>query len=305
METLHEEMRRLVREQPELSCAQLMVQLRQLGWQIESPTGQAQELLASTPAWVSLLSIPKTAAAQPASEPMPAQLLDSGCYGLVDDAITAADSAVLRQFCDQHFHQPGLPPVALLQLEEPLRTHALDLAVAMGGQALRQFVSEGHPLSDQPFVLLMNRCLLRRTYPPQSWSEALRNNNNQHWHQDSNPMFGVRPMLTLWVPLQQGAGSCCPGLETSSVPADFFSIRSGDSTPDHDAVCVEHGVDEATVTLLTVPLGQAAGFNGLTYHRTALREGMDSHRDALLLRVCPQTEARWFPGDRSDDVLLP
>ena len=151
----------------------------------------------------------------------------------------------------------------------------------------------------------MNRCLLRRTYPPQSWSEALRNNNNQHWHQDSNGLFGVRPMLTLWVPLQEGAGSCCPGLETSSVPAGFFSAKCGDSTPDHAAVCAEHGVAEATLTLLTVPLGHAAAFNGLTYHRTALREGMASHRDALLLRVCPQAEARWFPGDRSDDVLLP
>jgi hypothetical protein len=64
-------------------------------------------------------------------------------------------------------------------------------------------------------------------------------------------------------------------------------------------------VAEATLTLLTVPLGRAAGFNGLTYHRTALREAMDSHRDALLLRVCPQAEAGWFPGERSDDVVLP
>lgn len=303
MTTLQEEMRRLVREQPELSCAGLMQQLQDLGWQLERPV-TAPELLESTPAWVALLSVAQASKRPQAAEPMP-QLLPSGSWEQIPDVLMPQVCNALVAFCDEHFTKPGLPPVQLVHLEEPLRQEAIQAAEAAAQLALRQLVPAGHPLTNEPFVLLMNRCLLRRTYPPQSWNEALRNNNNQHWHQDSNGAFGGRPMLTLWIPLQEGSGSTCPGLECSSVTASFFSLSCGDSTPDHQRVCTEHGVESAEIAQIKIPKGHGVAFNGLTYHRTGLGPSMRSHRDALLLRLCPAKDAAWFPGERSEDRPLP
>jgi hypothetical protein len=301
--TLQQEMRRLVQEQPQLSCAGLLQQLQDLGWRLELPV-TTPELLESTPAWVALLSIAQGGKRQQDTA-MPPQLLPSGHWGHVPDLLAAPLCTALEAFCDQHFVRPGLPPVELMHLKDPLRQQTLQAVEAAARQTIRQFAPPGHPLANEPFVLLMNRCLLRRTYPPQRWSEALRNNNNQHWHQDSNRLFGGRAMLTLWIPLQDGAGSQCPGLETSSVPASFFSATCGDSTPEHGQVCTEHGALSAQVTLLEIARGHGAAFNGLTYHRTGLRHGMGSHRDALLLRLCTARDAARFPGDRSNDRPIP
>ncbi len=301
--TLQEEMRRLVREQPQLSCAGLMQQLQDLGWRLERPLTDPG-LLEATPAWVALLSLAQKRA-RDHDGILPPQLLDSGTWGHLPALVPDQLCEALVACCDHHFVRPGLPPVELMQLEEPLRRGALELAEAASAQALRTFAPSGHPLANEPFVLLMNRCLLRRTYPPQNWSEALRNNNNQHWHQDSSIQFGGRAMLTLWIPLQEGAGSLCPGLETSSVAATYFSPACGDSTPEHTDVCSEHGVATAEVNRLEVPRGHGAAFNGLTYHRTALSEGMGGYRDALLLRLCASKDASCFPGDRSADRSIP
>ena len=111
-------------------------------------------------------------------------------------------------------------------------------------------------------------------------------------------------MVTLWIPLQDGAGRSCPGLETSSVPAQFFSTVCGDSTPEHQQVCQEHGVEAAEITMIGVERGDGAAFNGMTYHRTGLHPGMQSHRDALLLRLCSARDAASFPGDRSNDLPI-
>lgn len=299
---LQDEMRRLVQEQPELSCAGLMQKLRGRGWQIEQPM-VAPEILETTPAWVALLSM-RTTASPPQNTPQSPQLLESGQWAPIANVLTAAAIDALVAFCNSHFSQPGLPPVQLHELAEPLRQQAIEAAQTAATETIHQLMNAAHPLSSEPWVLLMNRCLLRRTYPPQQWSEALRNNNNQHWHQDSNIVFGGRAMLTVWIPLQDGAGRSCPGLEASSVPARFFSTVCGDSTPEHEQVCLEHGEAPAEITMLEVARGDGAVFNGLTYHRTGLREGMHSHRDALLLRLCLARDAGVFPGDRSKDLLI-
>lgn len=300
---LQEEIRRLVREQPQLTCAGLMQQLQDLGWQLEQPI-TTPDLLESTPAWMALLSMAQSAKRPPETSPH-AQLLPSGAWEHLPELVSNPVCDALVDFCNQHFKRPGLAPVPLTRLGDKQGHDAIKAAESAAKQAIRQCAPEGHPLANESFVLLMNRCLLRRTYPPQSWSEALRNNNNQHWHQDSNALFGSRPMLTIWIPLQDGAGVVCPGLETSSVAARFFSVTCGDSTPEHQRVCAEHGTEAAEISLLKIPRGHGAAFNGLTYHRTGLRNGMISHRDALLLRLCPARDAAWFPGERNDDQTIP
>lgn len=306
MSRLHDDMRRLVQEQPALTYSDLLVQLGELGWQLEHPMMVDPSLLSSLPAWTALLSLPRAnQAARPSGRPLPTQLIEPGDHSILQHVLPLDICEEMRLFCDNHFYRPGLPPVGVDQLDEPTRSNVLRASLNVARQVLDLILKEGHPLAGESFVLLMNRCLLRRTYPPHSWDETLCNANNQHWHQDSNERFSSRPMLTLWLPLQINAGRSCPGLEVSSLPATFFSTRCGDSTSDHDIVCQEHGFDHATTLLLDVPLGSVGIFNGLTYHRTAISDQMNGYRDALLLRVCLERDAQWFPGDRSADVLIP
>lgn len=301
--TLQQEMRRLVQEQPELTCACLIQQLGELGWQLEKPPMDT-DLLESTPAWVALLSFRSTTSG---SRDMPAdpQLVESGTWAHTPGLLSSDMSDALSEFCDHHFCQPGVAPVPLTSLQEPLRQQAINAALEAASKTLTRLTTPTSPWVGEPFVLLMNRCLLRRTYPPKSWRESFRNNNNQHWHQDSNPLFGGRAMVTVWIPLQDGAGRNCPGLETSSVAAQFFSTTCGDSTPDHQNVCHEHGVETGDILMLDIKRGDGAVFNGMTYHRTGLRRGMQSHRDALLLRLCSARDAAYFPGARVEDLPIP
>lgn len=305
MTRLHDDMRRLVQEQPDLTYGKLLSQLRDLGWQLELGSFSDPALLDSLPAWTALLSLPRSnRSSPPPDNTVPTQLIDSGEVRVFTDLLPSENFIDVRAFCNNHFSRPGLPPIGLSHLQEPLRTRLLEVSLAVVREVLDRIFAPGHPLAGQTFVLLMNRCLLRRTYPPHSWDESLCNANNQHWHQDSNEIFASRPMLTFWLPLQSGAGRTCPGLEVSSLPATFFSSLCGDSTLDHSEVCREHGCDHATISLLDVTLGSVAAFNGLTYHRTAIRQEMSTHRDALLLRVCLEPDAKFFPGDRNADVVL-
>lgn len=304
MTSMHDDLRRLVREQPKLSLAGLLVQLQDLGWQLELPSMESG-VLEQTPAWVALLGLLQGRPCSSDNQALPPQLLESGLCVHLPQLVPECFCDSLVAFCDQHFDQAGIPPVGLMNLDDPLRDQALLFAEHAASHVLKSILSPDHPLANESFVLLMNRCLLRRTYPPTIWNEALRNSNNQHWHQDSNALFGARAMLTIWIPLQQGSGCDCPGLETISLEAKYFSVNCGDSTPELDVISKEHGSGSIDINRVSIQKGDGALFNGLTYHRTGLKTDMQRHRDALLLRLCTTRDAVYFPGDRSGDRLIP
>ena len=303
MTTLNQEIIRLIKDNPTLLCSELKVKLKKLGWQIEESSTEFSKLSDNLPAWTILLNR-NTSPGTSLEENEEKQFVPTGEFRHVKEVLSLKSIHFLRSVCDNYFTSSGMPPLHLLTLEDDIRVQVKDIAVNAARNTLKQIIAPQGSSTANHLVLLMNRCLLRRTYPPHLWHEGLCNANNQYWHQDSNAIYKQRPMLTLWIPLQTDSGVKCPGLEVSSVKAKYFSSKTGDNTKDHSIICKEHGEQRATSKLLLLNTGDAAVFNGLTYHQTAINNKMTVCRDALLLRVCNKDDAPYFPGDRNADITI-
>ena len=291
MNKLQQEIRALSELYPSLSPEEILQELRTRGWQFEIPS------------WFQLLS--HSAAKKGVLQDIAStQLIPTGQYCTLDNVVDANTILRLRETCDHQFSMPGRPPVSIPDLEESDRSFMQRLAKRIARQALAACDVNNESINQGDYTLLMSRCLLRRTYSPDIWLEEYRNKNNQHWHQDSNPLFGSRPMLTIWIALQEGAGSLKPGLELSTLPALEFSTSYGDCAERIEDVATAYGIHNYQQTVADVPIGCAIVFNGMTFHRTFVSEEMTGHRDALLIRLCKSADCKFFPGDRNSDLVI-
>ena len=160
------------------------------------------------------------------------------------------------------------------------------------------------PDSYRKINVIAPRCLLRRTYPQDIIKSCNGNRNNQDWHQDSNLEYGGRPMVTLWIPLQDGAGITRPGLEWSDIPIHYFSWKHGDGSSQALLDLRTESYKKDSTHSVSVKRGSIIAFNGLTFHRTMLNKNMTRHRDALLIRFINSESKTFFPGKRDKDFVI-
>ncbi len=160
------------------------------------------------------------------------------------------------------------------------------------------------PESYKRLNVITPRCLLRRTYPQEITKHSQANRNNQDWHQDSNLMYGGRPMVTLWIPLQDGAGLSRPGLEWSELPIQYYSWKHGDGSSQALSDLSTVSYEQISTHSVSVERGSVIAFNGLTFHRTMVNKHMTRHRDALLIRFTNEENKAYFPGNREKDLSL-
>ena len=209
----------------------------------------------------------------------------------------------LNAICNNHLAQRGTPPKRLQAVvkHSALLKARVELQMI---EIIKRLAEKIRPAPNDTLTILGARTLLRRTYPissPQANSAG--NIHNQSWHQDSNPMFGSRPLLTLWIPLQPDSGISRPGIRVMKVPVSRFYADIGDGYNGAIAELSQHYGTIAVETPL-VNAGDAVIFNGLTFHETFSTTEMTHHRDALLVRVVRTQEAKHFPTDRKNDIIV-
>ncbi len=209
----------------------------------------------------------------------------------------------LSVFCDQCFQNPGTPPRRLQTIAEDQES-AMVFAKFGVVALLKNLAREVQPSLGQSLTILTKRTFLRRTYPVYiKYKDPLKNIHNQNWHQDSNPAFGDRPMLTIWIPLQSESGISRPGLSIMKAPINRFHPDLGDGC-EKAKVELEQELGEVEIETPLVDAGDAIVFNGLTFHQTFSTNKMLHHRDALVIRIVRSHEARYFPIDHKDDVVV-
>ena len=152
----------------------------------------------------------------------------------------------------------------------------------------------------EKWLILANKSLLRRTWPlsEREARELGHNASNLTWHQDSNYKHGIKPMVVMMVPLQNGAGSRRPGLSILEMPTNQFEGvfgYEGNRVDEFERkVIKKYGQFKTSNPVLDS--GDLLIFNGLTFHRTFSKDTMNSHRDALLIRAIKPEDAENFPN---------
>jgi hypothetical protein len=227
----------------------------------------------------------------------------TGNWMHIKKALSASTIKELSVICDQCFPSPGIPP-------RPLQTsaagqEAAEFLAKLGIMDLLQTIArEVQPDLGHSLTILGARTLLRRTYPIRiEYKDPSRNMHNQDWHQDSNPAFGTRPMLTVWIPLQSESGISRPGISIMKAPINRFHPDFGDGCVNAKAE-LEEELGDVEIETPLVDAGDAVVFNGLTFHQTFATEEMLHHRDVLLIRIVRSHEAGYFPADHKNDVVV-
>lgn len=226
------------------------------------------------------------------------QWLPSGSHVLLPKLLDDATIAKLVSHCDALLDVRGTQPIRLFEHVGILDSDAISAIASSALAALPEPLS----MSSKPAVL-KKRTLLRRTFPPSQLPSSFGNANNQFWHQDSNPRFNDAAMLTLWIPLQDGSGTTCPGLQVIDAPVSFFSILHGDSSPNIYPMLKEV-FPETQIVTIEASAGDCVIINGLTFHQTSMLPTMTMRRDALLIRVIDAEMAHLFGADDPQRELV-
>lgn len=121
----------------------------------------------------------------------------NGSWMHIKKALSARTVQDLSLICDRLFPKPGIPPIQLLTIAEG--QEAGEVFVRFGiVDLVKNLARQIQPGLGSSLTILGARTLLRRTYPISiEYKDPSRNMHNQDWHQDSNPIFGGRPMLTI------------------------------------------------------------------------------------------------------------
>ncbi|HEX2763727.1 MAG TPA: phytanoyl-CoA dioxygenase family protein [Allosphingosinicella sp.] len=231
------------------------------------------------------------------SPPTTAQWVRTGTYVHVRGLLDRRQAEKLSARCDALLGKAGTPPLRIFEHPDILGRPELERIVRAALEAVPDLPGGIVP------TIVKKRALVRRTFPASRLQSHEGNANNQHWHQDSNAQFNDRPMLTLWIPLQDVAGGMRPGLQLIDAPVAYFSNVHGDSSP---TALQALGAMFPGVRAVTIEASAGDGiiFNGLTFHRTSTSASMVDHRDALLIRIIDRKSAASFPGaERDEDVL--
>ncbi len=302
-ETVQSQMARLAELHPTYSLLQVLELLHGSNWQMEELTDDQKEAYRNMNAQKAL-NMMRSAIDQFDSKfalnspPRTRQWLATGEHLRICDVVSSKTIGELLSSCDRLLDSVGTPPVKLF--EHPDIIHEAELqSIARAALAA---LPDALPASSQP-VILKKRTALRRTFPPSRLQSNVGNANNQSWHQDSNARYNDSPMLTLWIPLQDGSGMTSPGLQVVDSPVSYFSIEHGDSSPDLLPFLSELFPNPKIVSI-QASAGDCIVFNGLTFHRTFTTSSMVEHRDALLVRVLDRKSAHRFPVLNQEEDLL-
>lgn len=302
-ETPFGELMRLAERHPDWTLLQVIALLDRERWDIEAPPSAQRALYGKINARAALerlrLSVDGFQCAHALDAPARShQWLATGSHLCVGGLLGNESLGNLESHCDALLGAPGTPPLRLFDHPQCIDEDALrSLATAVLAA-----LPDPLPAGSRP-AILKRRTILRRTFPPGRLPPQRGNANNQLWHQDSNSQFNDAPMLTLWIPLQHGAGIVRPGLQIIDAPVSYFSIVHGDSSR-AIAPLLAQMFPASRVVSPQVTAGQCLAFNGLTFHQTWATSAMVEHRDALLIRVLDERAAHLFQVvDPSQELL--
>lgn len=298
------EMWRVAELNPDFSLLQVIESIDRDLWDIEAPNADQRLVYARVNGQKALIALRKSIDGLQAEYSLDAparrrQWLASGMYLHLHALLQPSEITQWVAQCDRLLTTPGTRPIRLFEQTDIVPQSALRrIANATLAALPTPFPALANP------AILKQRTLLRRTFPPSQLPQAHGNANNQYWHQDSNPKFNDAPMLTLWIPLQNGAGVNCPGLEIIDAPVSYFSILHGDSSQSIDGI-LRQMFPETKVIPLAANAGDCLVFNGLTFHQTLTTPAMESHRDALLIRIIDAADADAFGTNGAIDGIVP
>jgi hypothetical protein len=230
-----------------------------------------------------------------------AQIIPTGDYRYIKNICSIAQFEYVSSYARQYFSGRVEAPLCQVLTTEDSNTFQ---------EIIKSICSNVMSVSANKNIfgdmsVVGSRCFLRRTYPLDH-DQFNGNINNQHWHQDSNPLFNSKPMATIWIPLSRGSGYECPGLDISSVNIDRFIPSLGDGCkvlPE-----LEHPgskpSQEQNFASPKCKILDGIVFNGLTFHRTSHTDSMYKIRDVFIIRIAPSKFINHFPGNREYDFTV-
>ena len=289
---------KIVDNQPSILYGEAIKLARRKGWLLDYD-GLNVDLL-NTPAWlvlhqlrISMIQADRAACFE--ESPFSEQFVDTGVYKVCRSVVKSPILEKLINLSDSYHQNSRQPPLSLNSSVS--KTTEFNLEMIMG--IIRQVLSvpEINLLGHRTFTVLSQRCFLRRTFPGKFDPIEHGNINNQTWHQDSNRLFGSRPMATLWIPLQNGSSLSRPGLQLSGLKPPVFNHRFGDSCSESDLRSYYNVNNIQPAVPSDLQAGDCLIFNGLTFHQTFLSDSMNLFRDVLLIRFCAKCDSSSFPGD--------
>lgn len=294
----------IIEEDPAILYGQALRIAKSRGWFLDAD-GLDEKIL-STPAWRVIYQYRISAIQADRMEKSKdkntcQQYLETGEYGIFRDALNADSIKSLIKLSDNYHNNQRQAPLTLTsQVEETCFNETLILDLTR-----KILTSQDLDLmGNNSFAILGNRCLLRRTFSGEYNASMHGNINNQAWHQDSNQYFNSQPMLTAWIPLQDGIAINRPGLEISGLKPNSFNRRLGDSCTESDLQEYYNTTSIKSSAPNDINSGDCLFFNGLTFHQTYLNESMHLSRDVLLIRVCSSLDANLFPGAIENKVVF-
>ena len=288
----------IVNDQPSILYGEAIKLARHNGWLFDYDAHNTE--LLSTPAWrvlhqlrISLIQADR--AANKVESKFSDQFVQTGTYKVYRSILDSPKLDSLIDISESYHQDSRQPPLSLDSSFSKGTEFNLDLITGI----LRNLLSfsEVNLLDHKRFTVLSQRCFLRRTFPGEFNPIKHGNINNQMWHQDSNRLFGSRPMVTLWIPLQNGTAHCRPGLQISGLTPSIFNHRFGDSCSESDLRSYYNVNDIKSAVPSDLQAGDCLIFNGLTFHQTYSSDSMNQFRDVLLIRFCAKCDANFFPGD--------
>ena len=232
------------------------------------------------------------------------QYINPGEVIIIEKGLDRNTCDILENIANKYHKQESKEPLALNKARDLYGLKEWDQIVKEAIIKTYEKISVELPLSYKRINVISPRCLLRRTYPANMVNPIKGNKNNQDWHQDSNLIFGGKPMVTLWVPLQDGAGITRPGLEWSDLEIQYFSWKHGDGSSEAMLDLMLETKKNISTHQAHVKRGSIVAFNGLTFHRTMVNTKTKKHRDALLIRFTNEENKTSFPGERKQDFAL-
>ena len=304
---LYSEFIEIISLQPSISYLELINCAKSRGWNLDT-TDLDNAAAAAMPAWKALASHANIYAENKSERSYYRQIIQTGEIFTKDEVLASEFLEGLKDLFVSHINIYGSAPLLLGDfMGEPrldLSKSLVDISRTILTQIYRNSPQHVQSCQDQRHVILMNRCLLRRTYCSSLEGSVTKNRNNQSWHQDTNQKFQDMPMLTIWIPLQNNAGILIPGIEIANLHPDRFIPFWGDGVDSLEEVVQNSEHSNIRTLVPTVQAGGCVVFNGLTFHRTYTASQMSGHRDALLVRISLESYSKFFPGDRSKDIFF-
>ena len=302
------DVREILGESPQISYLELLRMIHNRGWNIEPLTRDQEALAENIPAWKALLMLSAQSKIAEKKSIVFDQFIESGAFFSKEILLNCDELSWLQSLSQQQMTIDGSPPFCLCDQpatpDDYLHKFLVNVVRRLfESMQLKDFKLD-LLLQNNDLVLLMNRCIIRRTYSRTSNNLIIRNRNNQHWHQDSSLQFQSRPMLTIWIPLNNHAGKLVPGIEIADIEVNYFSSLSGDEAIDIASIGKELSISSICTSVPLVSAGGCVVFNGLTFHRTFVNNSMNGFRDSLLLRITPSEHAAFFPGNRNSDITI-